>query len=650
MSSSLSGVNPYFRSSGPGGGESGFADPWSDMATAQMPLTIRSALWWSEYIWTVAGTYRTAMQRIASYFITDIELSGDVSEDEKLKYKTFLDSKLNLLSFVQLAADDRLAYGNAFLSVLVPFRRFLMCPKTGNLYPLRVVHSNPLFKFEFSSNFEFVATCPVTGWRGPWSVQDKPVEEAKHVILKRWNVHEIELLHDPFTDEVAYLWRIPEDYKQLVRAGNLFHLERASKQVLEAIKSDKMFRFNDGVIFHMKEPTLAGIRNRGWGMPRSLTNFRQIWYVQVLRRYNEAIAMDYVIPFRILTPAPRSGSAATGGVPAQDPISIYNGGDLRAQIRSMINRRRRDPAGIQSLPFPVQYQMLGGEANQLAPTELIEQGYDTLLNEAGVPVEFYKGSLGIQVAPVALRLFESMHRQLVAELNSVVQWACDAISEIMSWEQVTAKLKRVTVADDLQKQMAALQLMMGQQLSGTSGLAAIGFDWRTEQKRLAEEARDQQEMQARQQEEMEQAGFAAEVAKGSVGGAPAGGQPQQGGAAPQQGGAAQPQGGNAQGPDAQSAMGAGQYPVSAYIQTMGANTPITPNDLQAAAEQLANELLGLPEGVKDSELRKLKQFNPTLHSLVRTKMDEKRNSLKSQGGAMLQQQMFGGGGGAMPAG
>lgn len=648
--SSLSGVNPYFRSAGPGGGESGFADPWSDMATAQMPLTIRSALWWSEYIWTLAGTYRTAMQRIASYFITDIELSGDVSEDEKLKYKSFLDGKLNLLSFVQLAADDRLAYGNAFLSVLVPFRRFLMCPRTGDVYPLRIVHSNPLFKFEFNSNFEFVATCPKTGWRGPWSVQDKPVEEAKHVILKRWNVHEIELLHDPFTDDVAYLWRIPEDYKQLVRAGNLFHLERASKQVLEAIKTDKMFRFNDGVIFHMKEPTLAGIRNRGWGMPRSLTNFRQIWYVQVLRRYNEAIAMDYVIPFRILTPAPRSGSAATGGVPAQDPISVYNGGDLRAQIRSMINRRRRDPAGIQSLPFPVQYQMLGGEANQLAPTELIQQGYDTLLNEAGVPVEFYQGSLSIQVAPVALRLFESTHRQLVAELNAVVQWACDAISHIMSWEQVTAKLKRVTVADDLQKQMAALQLMMGQQLSGTSGLAAIGFDWRTEQKRLAEEARDQQEMQARQQEEMEQAGFAAEVAKGSMGGAPAGGQPQQGGAAPQQqGGAAPQQGGNQQGPDAQSAMGAGQYPVSAYIQTMGANTPITPNDLQAAAEQLANELLGLPEGVKDSELRKLKQFNPTLHSLVRTKMDETRSSLKSQGGAMLQQQMFGGGG-APPAG
>jgi hypothetical protein len=85
-------------------------------------------------------------------------------------------------------------------------------------------------------------------------------------------------------------------------------------------------------------------------------------------------------------------------------------------------------------------------------------------------------------------------------------------------------------------------------------------------------------------------------------------------------------------------------PVDAYIQTMGPNAMVTPDELQAAAEQLANELLGLPEGVKDSQLRKLKQFNPTLHSIVRAKLDEIRSQLKTQGGAMLQQQQFGGGG------
>lgn len=626
--------SPFFnRGAGTTYSESAFSDPFNDYATTQMPTTMRSALWWSEYIWQVQGTYRMAMERIVSYFLTDVEIGGEASDEEKNKYRDFLDQQLHVVNFLGQALRDRLCYGNAFVSVMVPFRRYLQCPRTGDLYPLKEVYEQRVFQFQFTGDFEFVATCPRTGWRGPWHVIDKPREESDNLILKRWNPHEIELLHDPATDEVAYLWRIPEYYKRMLREGNLFHLERASRQVLEAVKHNKLFRFNATAIHHMKEPTLAGIRNMGWGIPRSLVNFRQIWYVQVLRRYNEAIALDYIIPFRLITPG-TSGSSNSGGFSMNDPVSIYNMGDFRSQVRGMLNRRRRDPAALQMLPFPVNYQVLGGDAKQLVPTELMQQGYETLLNESGAPAEFYTGSLTVQAAPIALRLFEATHRQLVTDANSLLQWIVTTISRIMSWETVEATLKRVTVADDMQKQMSALQLMMGQQLSGTSGLAAIGYNWETEQKRIADEARKQQELQARQQEEMEQAGFAQQIAKGMNPAAP------QQGAAPQGGG--QPAGQAAAADPNAAAGGMPTSPVTNYIQSMGPNAMVTPNDLQAAAEQLANELLGLPEGVKDSELRKLKQFNPTLHSITRAKMDDIRSQMRTQGGAMLQQQQFGG--------
>jgi hypothetical protein len=633
----LSSSSPYFnKGAGVTHGEHGFADPFNDIATTQMPTTMKSALWWSEYIWQMNGTYRTAMERIVSYFLTELDIGGeDVGDDEKKKYKSYLGSDLGIMNFMSVALRDRLCYGNFFGSVIVPFRRYLQCPKTGDMYPLKVVYNN--FNFQFDAQFNFVATCPKTGWRGPWHVIDKPKEESDRLILKRWNPHEIEILHDPYTDEVSYLWRIPEYYKRMVKEGNLFHLERVSKQVLEAIRQDKLFRFYPDTIYHMKEPSLAGIRTMGWGLPRSLINYRQLWYLQVLKRYNEAIALDYVIPFRLITPDVRSGGGGAGGFAMNDPMASYNMGDFRSQIRNMVNRRRRDPAGWNTLPFPVKYQILGGEASQLAPTEMITQAYDTLLNESGTPVEFYQGSLTMQAAPVGLRLFESTHRLLVDDANKFAQWTVNAISRILSWQRIECSLKPVTIADDMQKQMAALQLMMGQQLSGTSGLAAIGYDWETEQRRIADEARKQQEMQARMQEEAEQAGFAAEIAKGMnpamQQGAPAGG-----GGQP----AATDASGNPVGPDAQSAMGAGQTPVSSYIQSMGPNVPVTPNDLEAAAGQLAQELLGLPESVKDSELRKLKQFNPILHSRVRAKMDETRQQIKNQGGAMLQQQMASG--------
>lgn len=605
-----------------------FADPFRDLATTHMPTSMRSVLFWSEAIWTVMGTYRMAMERIVSYFINDVELSGKLSDDEREKYLDFLLNRLNILAELSLAMRDRMCYGNSFVSLLVPFRRFLRCPETGDVYPLHEIHKEKIFNFEFTSGFDFVATCPKTGWRGPWIVEDKPREESEHLIFKRWSPHEIEILCDPYTNEVSYLWRIPDYYKQMVREGNLFHLERTSKQVLLAIKHNRLFRFNKEAIYHMKEPTLAGIVNMGWGIPRSLTNFRQLWYIQVLRRYNEAIAMDYLIPFRLITPATTNTKEGI-----TDPMSMMNGGDFRAQVRSLITRRRKDPAGWHSLPFPVNYQMLGGDAKQLVPTDLIEQSYDILLNETGTPVEFYRGSMQTNAhqSPMALRLFESTHWALVSEANRLLQWVCDRISDVMSWERVKGSMRRVTLADDMQKQMAALQLMMSQSISGRTGLQAVGLDWDLEQRRLTEEARKQQELAARAKEEMDQAGFAAEVAKGMdpVTGQMAG-QPPQGGD-PSQGGAAMQGGAPPSGPGAPSAMGAGNLPVTEYIQSLGPDVAVTPNEMQAVAQQIANDLLGKPEGVKDSELRKLKQAHPTLHAVVRSMMDDMRRQARMSG-------------------
>jgi len=211
----------------------------------------------------------------------------------------------------------------------------------------------------------------------------------------------------------------------------------------------------------------------------------------------------------------------------------------------------------------------------------------------------------------------------------------------MSWETVKARMRPVTLADDMQTQMNALQLFMSQQMSGTTAFRYLGQDWKAEQQRLADESRITAEIQARTQEEMDQAGFAQQIAKGM----PAGGDPAAGGAPPGGGGAP----GTAQ-PGAAGAMQAGvpmAGPVSNYLQSMSPSTPISPEDMMAVADQLANELLGLPEGQKDSELRKLKQSNEVLHSLVRGRMDQIRRDTKSQAGNAAMGQMQQGGGAPM---
>ena len=134
----------------------------------------------------------------------------------------------------------------------------------------------------------------------------------------------MEILWDPLTDDTSHVWKIPADYRKLLNEGNLYHLERANWEILDAVKNQQDLRFDNDVVYHMKEQALGGVHNRGWGISRVLSNFRQAWYVQVLHRYNEAIALDYVIPFRVLTPMPRGGvgERAAGAHPSIGPVDL----------------------------------------------------------------------------------------------------------------------------------------------------------------------------------------------------------------------------------------------------------------------------------------------------------------------------------------
>jgi hypothetical protein len=135
-----------------------------------------------------------------------------------------------------------------------------------------------------------------------------------------------------------------------------------------------------------------------------------------------------------------------------------NAGGFMARVRAMLRQRRRNPTEWFSLPFPIPYQVLGGEAKALAPVELLDQGISMLLNAIGVPFELYKGNLSVQAAPAALRLFETSWTHLVHGLNEFLQELVDQVSLALNWESVPVKLLSPKITDDINDQMAKLQL------------------------------------------------------------------------------------------------------------------------------------------------------------------------------------------------
>lgn len=291
------------------------------------------------------------------------------------------------------------------------------------------------------------------------------------------------------------------------------------------------------------------------------------------------------------------------------------------------------------LPFSIDYKALGGEAADLAPTDLINQGMDTLLTSIGVPVEFYKGSMNIQAAPVALRLLEANWSHLVHNLNIFINKLVTRVARLMGWEPVHARLIRVTHADDLNRQMAKLQLMMGNQISKTTGLGSVGLDYDSEIRRMLEESRIEAEEQQRMQEEMEQGAQmqeyintiapdittqAVSALQGASGGAPAPG------AAAAPAGAAQA-----------GAMGQSAVDQFTAQRINNPNVPITPEEMQAQADTIASDLMSKQPQARKSELSKLRKSDQTMHALVTSIMENIRQQAASQGQQMVLDQQFG---------
>lgn len=604
-------------------------DPFCDAASTAMPTSIQEALRWCEFLAIKNGVYREALRRIISYFITDIEIEEQpdnrISHEERQKYEAFLEDTIGIKNILHIVALDYIVYGNSFTSLLMPFRRYLSCQTKGCGFeaPLAKIYDNPQYRFKWT-DYEFHATCPKCKCAGKWKHIDRRSGESGEIRVKRWSPHDIDIIWDPYSDTCTYVWRIPEEYRTLIRQGHLHVLETASWEVVQAVKENKNLKFDKDVVYHMREYALAGMRNRGWGISRVLSNFGIAWYLQVLWRFNEAIALDYVVPFRVLTPEQRAG-----GTESFDPVHSINLAGFTSRVNAMLRAHRKDPARWNVLPFSLKYNALGGEATSLAPKELIDQALDTLLSAIGVPVEFYKGTMSVQAAPAALRLFEATWSHLVHNLNVFLQRLAEQTSRMMSWEPVRVKLQRVTHADDLNRQMAKLQLMMGNQISKTTGLSSVGIDHPTETRRMFEEARFEADEQKRIQESMEQEAQTDELMKtlapspvqqiasqlGAQGGAP--------GAAP--GGAS---GGQMTAVD--------QFIMQRQNQP---NVPTTPDELQAQAQGIAEQMMTMPDAQRKGELAKLRKSDTTIHQLVLSILDEKRRQVKSDAGQQAMQQM-----------
>lgn len=562
-----------------------FPDPFLDMASLVMPRQARDVLDLSERLWMRNGTYRMAAGRIVRYFITRVNL-GKTDATEQKRLQSFLNNQFKIVEMLSLIGDDFMAYGNSLTSVVVPFRRILICEKCGSQMPIDTA------EWEFT-NWKFRARCHKCGCKTGHKHDDRPERNESRIKVTRWTPQEFHILHHFYSQDTEFYWRIPERIRTDIGRGVPFLVQYTPWEIIEACKSNQYFRFNQGVVYHMKEQTLAGINTNGWGVSRMLATFAQSYYIQMLKRYNEALVSDYLAPMRIVTPKVGNGPL--------DPTLVTSLNSFKSRFMSMVKQHRQDPATWHFMPFPIDYQALGGEV-RLTSADLLGQAMDEQLNAIGIPAELYKGTLQLQVMPTALRLFQQTWPQLVSAFNGWLEWAMSAVCTHMNWDKPeSVSLEPVTTADDVELRQTWLQLASANLVSRRTAFAPWQLDPAEEQRRMLEEQVEFKQLQDEMGKDQEQKRLSQDYAAGVQ---QQGGQPAQGG---------QP-------------MGPGQG--------AGANSTVgmTPDEMNAQAQQMAAELVRIPDELtRKRQLRAIREQAPVLHSLVIANMTQERSNAGAAG-------------------
>lgn len=552
-----------------------FASPWSDLAQQYAPRSFTDALRLCEFLYANNSVYRKASERVVSYFLTKVKLSGQ-SDTELDKFRPVMNNKFGIMERLKEMGENHMAYGNAFCSLIPSYIRMVKCtscksrvrPMMGLNFDFRVADMTCYLKCDRCHK-----TCR-------HMIHDFPDPNPENIRLVHRDPKSITIEHNPECGISNYWMDIDPQTVSRVRGGDRFMIATTPWSVLQAISRGQRYKFDPNYFFHLKEGCIAGIKLQGWGLPSILSAFKDFFRIQVLRLYDETLMMDYIIPMRIISPA---GNPVAGN----DMMATANMGVFRDQMQGAIMRHRIDGADWNIFPFPINYQAVGGEGRSLSPIEMIKEEEDRLLNARGIPPQLYRGDLLLQTAPTALRVFERSWTPLVDGLNKAAQWMVTGLAQLIKSGDITAQIDSVTLSDDMEARGLRVQLMQAQMISKETGLGPMDIDVKAERKRMLEEQKADQREQTRTQQEMEMEAMSLDTPEG----------------------------------DAQG--------------TGGGAAGATPMDTQGQGAEIARQLMdpSVPETARRQQLTALRQSNDTLHAVVIKEMDKLRNAAGTMGQA-----------------
>jgi len=460
-----------------------------------MPKTIKETFGWCLFYSLANPLISSVQNRLAAYPVTDLLFSGESSDTgassggtgvRKLWEEIFEDT-LNIRPFLVGVNLDRYGFGNGLVSVAIPFVKTLTCKNPA------CRHSSPLKDTTYKwRNYQPHIECPKCGYSGPAAVKDEIQRAYRNIRLIRWNPNNITIKYNEITGKHQYFYTMPMYLKNQIMLGKREFIEDIPQVFIDALRLNKAVLIESDRIFHMRRPSISrDPADSGWGAPLLLPVLKDVFFLQILRKSQEAVAFEHIVPMRVFFPQ------VTGQ--GSDVYSLISIQDWQKETKEQLRMWRADYNHMPVLPFPLGYQAVGGTGKSLLLHQEIRVYSEQIIAGMGVPTSFFYGEAQYSGASVNLRALENEFLGNRQDMLQLVKFIMRQISAAMGIPMVEVSFTPFKMADDIQRASFNFNLANAGYISRQTFLQSQLFDPAAEQKQIEEESKVGRRLQRDQQ-------------------------------------------------------------------------------------------------------------------------------------------------------
>ena len=436
-----------------------YPHPFFRLDSYFMPPSIKELFKWIKAIFYGDAMVGSIITKISEYPVTGLIIETE-NENARKVWEYLFNDVLDIQSMLIQIGLDYFCFGNAFVSVYFPFTRWLECTQCKDRKNIEDV------EYKVTGKLDFKTFCKKCGTSTAHKADDVPLEHPQRINLVRFDPTNISVRYNPISGRSHYRYIPSGDIRKAVLAGEPEILNELPAAFIEAVRENKAVKLAPWNIFHFKRPTLAE-GDMGWGKPLIIHSMKRVFYLNVLRKAQEQVAIEHIIPMDVLFP--------TGSGPV-NPFTHTNMAETRNHIEDAVVRWRQDRNYKPVFPIPVGTARVGGDGRALLLGPEIDAVVAEIAAGMGVPREFVFGGLSWTGSSVSLRMLENhflIYRKLMMRF---VLWLKDMLRVKYRLPDVAVRFADFKMADDIQNKQLLLQLNAAQKVGTSSLLQELGMD------------------------------------------------------------------------------------------------------------------------------------------------------------------------------